>query len=68
MSAAARTVTPLAERGAIPRDESIVICITGNGYKTVEILNGKGVTPIHIGRSLADFQRAVMPEAKDGAA
>ena len=24
----------LIERGAIPRDESIVICITGNGYKT----------------------------------
>ena len=58
----------LIERGAIPRDESIVICITGNGYKTVEILNGKGVEPIHIGRSLADFQRAVMPESKDGAA
>lgn len=58
----------LIERGAIPRDESIVICITGNGFKTVEILNGKGVQPIHIGRSLADFQRAVMPAAKDGAA
>ncbi len=33
----------LIERGAIPRDESIVICITGNGYKTVEVLAGKGV-------------------------
>ena len=31
----------LIERGAIPRDESIVICITGNGYKTIELLNGK---------------------------
>jgi threonine synthase len=30
----------LIERGAIPRDESIVICITGNGYKTIEVLNG----------------------------
>jgi threonine synthase len=58
----------LIESGAIPRDESIVICITGNGYKTVEVLNGKGVQPIHIGRSLADFQRAVMPDTKDGAA
>ena len=35
----------LIERGAIPRDESIVICITGNGYKTIEVLNGHGVEP-----------------------
>ena len=54
----------LIERGAIPRDESIsVICITGNGYKTIELLNGKGVQPIHIGRSLADFEAAVAPSA-----
>ena len=33
----------LIERGTLPRDESIVICITGNGYKTVEVLNGRGV-------------------------
>jgi threonine synthase len=58
----------LIERGVIPRDESIVICVTGNGYKTVEVLAGTGVQPIHIGRSLADFQRVVMGDAKDGAA
>ena len=46
----------LIERGAIPRDESIVICITGNGYKTIEALQGHGVEPIRIGRSLADFE------------
>ncbi len=46
----------LIERGAIPRDESIVICITGNGYKTIEVLNGHGVEPIRIGRGLADFE------------
>jgi threonine synthase len=51
----------LIERGVIPRDESIVICITGNGYKTIELLAGKGVQPIHIGRSLADFEAAVGP-------
>ena len=53
----------LIDRGVIPRDESIVICITGNGYKTIELLNGKGVQPIHIGRSLADFEAAVAPSA-----
>jgi threonine synthase len=53
----------LIERGVIPRDESIVICVTGNGYKTIELLNGKGVQPIHIGRSLADFEAAVASSA-----
>ena len=48
----------LIERGAIPRDESIVIGITGNGYKTIEVLRGHGVEPIRIGRSLADFEAA----------
>jgi threonine synthase len=48
----------LIERGAIPRDESIVIAITGNGYKTIEVLRGHGVEPIRIGRSLADFEAA----------
>jgi threonine synthase len=52
----------LIARGAIPRDESIVICVTGNGYKTIELLAGKGVQPIHIGRSLADFEAAVAPD------
>ena len=48
----------LIERGAIPRDESIVICITGNGYKTIEAIQGHGVEPIRIGRSLADFENS----------
>jgi threonine synthase len=55
----------LIENGAIGRDEPIVICITGNGYKTADVLNGRCAAPIHIGRSLAEFERAVM---KDGAA
>jgi threonine synthase len=58
----------LIERGAIPRDESIVICITGNGYKTIEVLAGKGVAPIRISRSLADFEAAVAPPAAVGPA
>ena len=46
----------LIERGAIPHHESIVICITGNGYKTTEALSGRLEDPIRIGRSLADFE------------
>ena len=45
----------LVERGVLPRDESIVICITGNGYKTVEVLSSI-VNPIRIGRSLGEFE------------
>jgi threonine synthase len=49
----------LIERGAIPRHEPIVICVTGNGYKTVEVMHGRGQAPIHIGRSLGEFESAV---------
>ena len=53
----------LIERGSLPRDESIVICITGNGYKTAGFMNGHGVTPVHIGRSLADFEASAAAPA-----
>ena len=53
----------LVERGALPRDESIVICVTGNGYKTIEVLNGHGVEPVRIGRSLADFEASAAAPA-----
>jgi len=49
----------LIERGALPRDESIVICITGNGYKTSEVVSGAGIAQVRIGRSLSDFEAAV---------
>jgi threonine synthase len=52
----------LIERGHLPRDESIVICITGNGYKTVEVLSDI-VKPIRIGRSLAEFDAVLEAEA-----
>jgi threonine synthase len=46
----------LIERGAIPRDESIVIAITGNGYKTSDVMLGRTVEPARIGRSLKEFE------------
>jgi threonine synthase len=52
----------LIARGALPRDESIVICITGNGYKTVEVVGGV-VKPIRIGRSLSEFEATLSAEA-----
>jgi threonine synthase len=51
----------LIERGVLPRDESIVICVTGNGYKTIELLTSI-VNPVRIGRSLAEFEAALEAE------
>jgi threonine synthase len=45
----------LIEQGRIPRDESIVICITGNGYKTSEIFSERMTPPTPLGRSLKEF-------------
>ena len=49
----------LIERGVIKPDESIVVCITGNGYKTAEVVRDRVATPTQIGRSLADFDRVI---------
>jgi threonine synthase len=57
----------LIERGVLPRDESIVVCITGNGYKTIEVLSGIA-QPIHIGRSLAEFEASAAAPASAGVA
>jgi threonine synthase len=53
----------LIQRGAIKRHESVVICITGNGYKTAEVMLNRVPKAIEIERSLADFERIVAPQA-----
>ena len=45
----------LIEAGAIPRDEPIVVCITGNGYKTAEVMSSCVKTPVQLGRALSEF-------------
>jgi threonine synthase len=45
----------LIEQGRIPRHESIVICVTGNGYKTLEAVQGSVEQSFRIGARLADF-------------
>ncbi len=46
----------LVRRGVIPPDESIVVCITGNGYKTAEVVSGRLTDPVHLSRRFNDFQ------------
>ena len=40
----------------IPRDESVVVCITGNGYKTADAMANTVPEPRRIGRSLREFE------------
>ena len=46
----------LIEQGVIPRHESIVICITGNGLKTQEPLQNRLGAPVPIKPTLASFE------------
>lgn len=49
----------LIQNGRIPRDQSVCVCITGNGLKTVEVMQGRfAETPI-INAKLAEFDRIV---------
>jgi threonine synthase len=49
----------LIEQGRIPRDEEIVICITGNGLKTQDAVNGLLEQPAIIKPSLEEFEAIV---------
>ena len=46
----------LVERGVIPKDESVVVCITGNGYKTSNVMADSLRQPTELGRSLKEFE------------
>ena len=54
----------LIKRGVIKSNESVVICITGNGYKTAEVMRDRVNKPVTIGRSLAEFERVVAPDGR----
>lgn len=59
----------LIETGKIPRDESIVICITGHGLKTQEAIAGKCGEPRVIKPSLREFEEQIYnPDAAAAAA
>jgi threonine synthase len=49
----------LVESGAIPRDESVVLCITGHGLKTQEAIIGKCGEPRLITPSLREFEEKI---------
>ena len=49
----------LIREGFIQKDESVVVCITGNGYKTPDAVAGSLRPPSRLGRSLAEFEAFV---------
>jgi threonine synthase len=58
----------LVKRGVIKSGESVVICITGNGFKTAEVMFDRVARPTQIGRSLSDFDRAIGSRIGEAAA
>ena len=46
----------LVRRGTIGRDESLVVCVTGNGYKTAEVVQGRLAQPVRLSRAFKEFE------------
>jgi len=46
----------LVNSGVINRGESVVVCVTGNGYKTAEVVAGKLNEPVQLSRAFKDFE------------
>ena len=46
----------LIRRGAIAPDESTVVCITGNGYKTTDVVASRMAAPVRLGRGFKEFE------------
>ena len=46
----------LVRRGLIDRDDPVVVCITGNGYKTTEVVQDRTLKPVSLGRGFKDFE------------
>ena len=49
----------LIEAGRISRDQTTVICVTGNGLKTQEALQGHTLSPHYIKPNLASFEEVL---------
>src|SRR3990167_1331308 len=54
----------LVEKGVIPKNESCVICITGNGLKTQEAVADHIGKPYRIKPSLDSFEKSLRGESK----
>ena len=55
----------LIEQGVIPRDESILISITGNGLKTQEAIQDRVGRALVIDAKLSDFEKIGAPKQRE---
>jgi threonine synthase len=55
----------LIEQGRLPKDEEIVICITGNGLKTQDAIADLVEKPVVIKPSLEEFEPVVEGKVKE---
>ena len=46
----------LVRRGVIASEESVVVCVTGNGYKTGEVVQGRLTPPVRLSRAFKEFE------------
>jgi threonine synthase len=46
----------LIQRGVIGPDDSVVVCVTGNGYKTAEAVSGVLAEPVRLSRAFKEFE------------
>ena len=46
----------LVKQGVIGPGESVVVCVTGNGYKTAEVVDGRLKEPVQLSRAFKDFE------------
>ena len=46
----------LVRRGVIGADESTVVCITGNGYKTADVMTSRMAAAVRLGRGFKEFE------------
>ena len=51
------TADKLYRQGRIHPDETTVLCVTGNGLKTTDVLTGKYETEVPIPPKIAEFNR-----------
>ncbi len=55
----------LAQKGVFKKDDIVVAYITGNGYKTMEVLEGHLNQTVHIKPTLSDFKAKVIEWARE---
>ena len=55
----------LIAAGKIPANDSAVLCVTGNGLKTLDAVNGHVGAPREIKPSLREFEALIGNEEKD---